>query len=82
VGEVIDKVEVRTTTAGQSNLIAFIWHGTRYVIADRLGVTRSRTPGLVFQCVATDSGMAFIVHAEGGGRYMLDAVPDLLAPEG
>jgi hypothetical protein len=64
VREVIDEVDVRPTTAGQSSLMAFSWRGTRYVVSDRLGVTRSRTPGLVFQRVATDSGLVFIIHAE------------------
>jgi hypothetical protein len=82
VREAIDEVDVRPTTAGQSSLIGFVWKNTLYVIADRLGVTRSRTPGLVLQRVATDSGLVFIIHAERGGRYILNAVPDLLAPEG
>jgi hypothetical protein len=80
VREVIDEVDVRPTTAGQSSLVSFIWRGTRYVIADRLGVTRSRTAGLVFQRVATSDGLVFLIHTEPGGRYVLDAVPDLLAP--
>jgi hypothetical protein len=81
VREILDEVDVRPTTAGQSSLTAFVFRDTRYVVADRLGVTRSRTPGLVFQRVATDSGLVFIIHAERGRRNMLDAVPDVLAPE-
>jgi hypothetical protein len=82
VREVIDEVEVRPTTAVQSNLMAFVWRNTRYVVADRLSVTRSCTPSLVFQRVATADGLVFLLHAERGVRYMLDAVPGLLAPEG
>jgi hypothetical protein len=36
---------------------------------------------LAHECVATDSGLIFIFHAERGGRYMVDAVPDVLAPD-
>jgi hypothetical protein len=74
------EADVRPTTSGQSDLMAFIWRGSRYVVATRIGLSRSRSPGLVFQRVATDSGLVFMVHAERGGQWVLDAVPDLLAP--
>jgi hypothetical protein len=61
--------------------MAFIWRGTRYVVDNRIGLSRSRTRGLVFQRLATDSGLVFMVHAERGGRWILDAVPDPLAPD-
>jgi hypothetical protein len=80
IREPIEEADVRPTTGGQIELMAFVWRDTRYVISGRLGPSRSRTPGLVFQRVATTDGLVFLLHAERGGRYILDAVPDLLAP--
>ena len=72
--------EVRPTTSGQLDLLAFVWRGERFVIVDRVRVWRSSPPGQrVHQRVATAGGLVFELHVEPAGRWVLDAVPDLLA---
>ncbi len=76
------EVEVRSSTRGEQRLVAFTWHGTRYVIGRMLGVwlPALRSP-VVYQSIATTKGEVFELHAEVGGQWMLDAIPNSVAPK-
>jgi hypothetical protein len=74
------EVEVQRRTSGEQRLVAFTWHGTRFVVGRMLGVwlPALRSP-IVYQRIATIKGEVFELHAEVGGQWMLDAIPNSVA---
>jgi hypothetical protein len=74
--EVIE-ADVRALTTGSAMLVGFTWRDTYYRVLRRQGIWKA-SPRTEFahQQVVTASGEAFEVHAERGGQWVLDAVPD------
>jgi hypothetical protein len=65
---------------GAAMIVGFTWRGTAYRIVGRQGIFRtSPLTEHAHQQVVTDDGHVFQLHAERGGCWVLDAIPDDLA---
>jgi hypothetical protein len=79
VHEVI-QADLRPLTMGSALLVGFTWRGTYYCITRRQGIQRpSPLTEFAHLRVVTASDAVFEVHAERGGQWVLDAIPDDLA---
>jgi hypothetical protein len=76
VHEVIE-ADMRPLTSGSAILAGFTWRGGYYRIVRRQGILRPCSlTEFAHQRVVTASGEVFEVHAERGGQWILDAIPD------
>ena len=79
VREVI-RADVQALALGSALLVGFTWRGTFYRIVRRQGILRpSPLTEFAHQQVVTNGSQVFELHAERGGRWVLDAIPDELA---
>jgi hypothetical protein len=80
VHEVIT-ADMRPLAKGSAILAGFTWRGTYSRVVRRQGILRpSPRTEFAHQQVVTAGGEVFEVHAERGGHWVLDAIPEDLAP--